>query len=339
MVKPVKIFSSYYFTEFSLIFISFEILHFLIIGFNFQFLIASVATVFLLLILHRILSRRREAAVTQIRNVIRGINRNEFSSPGELILDESLASLQFEIREMYKKMKGDIEYLKKLERVRTEFLANVSHELRTPIFTIQGYLETLLNGALDDDKVNMMFLNKAIRHTENLNHLLNDLIDISMIESGEMKMTFRYFNIAEFLKPVLDEYGATAEGKGLELKGNYIREGLRLLGDKVKLKQVFANLIENAIKYTEEGKIEVIVEEEENSAKIIVKDTGIGLSGEDIERVFERFYRVDKGRSREIGGTGLGLAIVKHIVEAHSSKIKVKSELNKGTEIWFRLKK
>jgi two-component system, OmpR family, phosphate regulon sensor histidine kinase PhoR len=338
-MKIIRLFGSKYFLEFLLVFISFEVLFLLILGFNAKFLIESSVTLVLLLILLKILSKRRDVAISQIKNVITGINKNEFVSPKEIILDESLSDLQTEIRNMYKKMRSDIEYLKKLERVRTEFLANVSHELRTPIFTIQGYLETLLNGAISDDKVNLMFLNKAVRHTENLNHLLNDLIDISMIESGEMKMNFVHFKIGEYLESLFREFVPLAESRDLELKHNYIRGDLEVYGDKVKLKQVFANLIGNAIKYTEKGTIEVNVEERENSVRIIVKDTGIGLAEEDTTRIFERFYRTDKARSREMGGTGLGLAIAKHIVEAHGSRIKVRSELNVGTEFFFKLKK
>lgn len=338
-MKIIRLFGSKYFLEFLLIFVSFEILFFFLIGFNEKFHIASSVSLLLLLFLLKILSTRREQSINRIKNVITGINKNEFSSPKEIILDESLSDLQTEIRNMYKKMRSDIEYLKKLERVRTEFLANVSHELRTPIFTIQGYLETLLDGAINDDKVNLTFLNKAVRHTENLNHLLNDLIDISMIESGEMKMNFVRFKIGEYLETILKEFTPLAQNRDLELKHNYIRNDLEVYGDKAKLKQVFSNLIGNAIKYTEKGTIDVIVEERENSVRIIVKDTGIGLTEEDTTRIFERFYRTDKARSREMGGTGLGLAIAKHIVEAHGSKIKVRSELNVGTEFYFKLKK
>lgn len=338
-MKVFSLLGSRYFPEFSLIFILFEIMFYILTGFNRDFIIVSGVTFMLLSILLSILTERRERAVKKIKAVIKGINRNEFSSPEEIVLEGSLHDLELEIRKMYNKMRSDIEYLKKLEKIRTEFLANVSHELRTPIFTIQGYLETLLNGAMDDPSVNTMFLKKAIRHTGNLSNLLNDLIDISMIESGQMKMTFVHFKVDEFMQNIIKEFAPLAASKGLELRDNTIREGLQLYADKPKLKQVLGNLIQNAIKYTERGKIELIVEEEEKSAKIIVRDSGIGISTEDTQRIFERFYRVDKTRSREIGGTGLGLAIVKHIVEAHGSKIEVNSEINKGTEFSFRLRK
>jgi two-component system, OmpR family, phosphate regulon sensor histidine kinase PhoR len=274
-----------------------------------------------------------------IKEVIHSIRKNEIISPGEIILNENLASLQEEIKAMFFRTQNDIENLKKLERIRTEFLGNVSHELRTPIFAIQGFLETLLNGAIDDPKVNRSFLEKANRHTENLNHLLNDLIDISMIESGEMRMSFRYFPVKEFLDNITAGFISLAEDKKLLLTLYPVDEHLEVLGDKNKLTQVLSNLIQNAIKYTEQGKVEIITEEDSKFVKFIIKDTGIGISQENLGRIFERFFRVDKDRSRLVGGTGLGLAIAKHIIEAHGSKIEVESEPGKGSLFSFKLKK
>ncbi|MGE5679503.1 MAG: sensor histidine kinase [Bacillota bacterium] len=281
--------------------------------------------------------RRKE--LTAIRDVIRSITNKQFSSSDEILLDSNLIEIEEDIKLMFMQSKRDIEYLKRLEQVRTEFLGNVSHELRTPIFSIQGYLETLLEGALYDEKVNRIFLAKANHHVHNLNNLLNDLIDISMIESGEMNLSFRYFSIEELLSEIINDLGPLAEEKSLNLKLISERRDLLVLGDKNKLKQVFVNLIQNAIKYTENGKVEIIVIEEHKTVFLSVKDTGIGISNKDLNRIFERFYRVDKDRSRAAGGTGLGLAIVKHIVEAHESKIEVKSEPGKGSEFFFRIKK
>jgi len=282
---------------------------------------------------------KRNKELNAIKSVISGIRRNIFNLPEDIKLSYNLHSLQEEIQQMFEKERSDIEYLKKLERIRTEFLANVSHELRTPIFAIQGYIETLLDGAIDDEKVNKNFLDKANQHTINLSNLLNDLIDISMIESGEMRMSYRYFNINDYINQIIQEMMPLAKEKKIELIYHPAGEGLQLFGDKARLKQAFVNLITNAIKYTEQGKVEVLIEEEQKHGKIITRDTGIGIPPEDINRIFERFYRVDKARSRDIGGTGLGLAIVKHIIEAHNSKIEVKSELGVGSEFSFRLKK
>lgn len=237
-------------------------------------------------------------------------------------------------------LKEDIAKLEKLERVRSEFLANVSHELRTPIFSIQGFIETLIDGAIDDENVNRDFLQKAYQHSERLNTLLNDLIEISRIESGEMRMSFRYFDISQFLSTLTEEMQPIAKKKDILLEYRSDSHEVLVLGDRDRLRQAISNLIDNSIKYTDRGgKIEVGFAELPNSVRVFVRDNGTGIGEEHLARIFERFYRVDKDRSRSVGGTGLGLAIVKHIVEAHNSKIDVKSELGKGSEFSFFLKK
>ncbi len=283
--------------------------------------------------------QRKRLELEKIREVIQKIRTNAFTSADEISLSKDLVKLEEEIKSMFLKTKEDIANLKKIEKYRTEFLGNVSHELRTPIFAIQGYIETLLDGALEDKNVNRNFLEKANRHTQNLNSLLNDLIDISMIESGQMLFSYRYFNAWEFLEGIVNELKPHAEKKNLDLILLQFDKTLQLLGDKQRLKQAMTNLIVNAIKYTETGKVEVGIEEEEQFGSVFVNDTGIGISVSDLNRIFERFYRVDKDRSRELGGTGLGLAIVKHIVEAHGSKIEVKSQVGKGSNFSFKLKK
>ncbi len=286
-----------------------------------------------------LLGRKRNRELNEIKMLINNITNNRFATPEQISLSKNLLSLQEEIKQMFEKNKSDIEYLKRLERMRTEFLANVSHELRTPIFAIQGFIETLMDGAINDEKVNRYFLEKANHHTLNLSNLLNDLIDISMIESGEMRMSYRYFYLDEYLKEIVQEHLQMAEEKNISLVYNPARNNLQVFGDKNKLKQVFINLITNAIKYTEKGTVEIFVREEQKHVNIAIRDTGIGIPEEELNRIFERFYRVDKARSRAVGGTGLGLAIVKHIIEAHGSKIEVKSKVDKGTEFSFRLKK
>lgn len=306
--------------------------------------IKQIFTLFIILVVLTVVAlsyvgKKRNREISNIKNIINAIRKNKFKSPEEIKLEKQLVELEGEIKSMFLRTQNDIANLKKLEKVRTEFLGNVSHELRTPIFAIQGYLETLLGGALDDKRVNRNFLEKANHHTNNLNTLLNELIDISMIESGQMHMSFRYFNIAEYLEQICADLRLQAEEKNLELILHPIKPGLQLFGDKAKLKQVLVNLIQNSIKYTEKGKVEVLVDESKKQGRIIIKDTGIGISDEDLDRIFERFYRVDKDRSRAVGGTGLGLAIVKHIIEAHGSRIEVKSKVGEGSEFSFTLKK
>ncbi len=305
----------------------------------YQILLTTFILLFINLFLLNFIGKKRKEELNEIKEIIFKIRNKDFDNPGEIRLNKNLSGIEEEIQKMFLRSKEDIEYLKRLERIRTEFLANVSHELRTPIFAIQGYIETLLNGAINDKKVNLSFLEKANNHTINLSNLLNDLIDISMIESGEMRMSYRYFKIGDELKNLINELLPQATDKGINLILHPVKENLQLFGDKNKLRQVFINLIQNAVKYTEKGSVEIIVSEEGKFGKIIVRDTGLGITPEDLPRIFERFYRVDKNRSREVGGTGLGLAIAKHIVEAHGSKIEVKSEPGVGSEFSFKLKK
>ena len=328
-----------YFREFILFLILVVIIIFLLI----EKLSLSIPLILLLvvvgIIILNLIGRRRIKEVDEIKYIVSSIRQSKYQSSEEIVLSKHLSGLENEIKEMFEKAKSDIEYLERLQRMRSQFLANVSHELRTPIFSIQGYLETLLNGAMDDPKVNKHFLQKADQHTVNLSNLLNDLIDISMIESGEMRMSYRYFDINHFIKNIIEEFSLMAEEKKIRLTFNPTNESLQVCGDKEKLRQVFVNLLQNAIKYTDEGSVEILIEGEKKFVNIAIKDTGIGIPEEDLNRVFERFYRVDKARSRAVGGTGLGLAIVKHIIEAHNSKIIVQSKLGEGSVFSFKLKK
>lgn len=231
------------------------------------------------------------------------------------------------------------EDMQRLQQVRSQFLGNVSHELRTPIFAIQGYLETLLDGALDDTKVRRAFVEKAYNNTKRLGTLLNDLMDISRIESGEMRMSFRYFNVMDVIRDILQQLEMYARQHDVRLSTEE-QEEVMVFGDKERIAQVLANLISNAIKYNKPGgSVHIGVQQQPDEVQIAVSDTGMGIAPEHHSRVFERFYRVDTNRSRTAGGTGLGLAIVKHILEAHNTTITLQSEEGKGTTISFALKK
>jgi len=242
---------------------------------------------------------------------------------------------------MLDSFRADIVQLEKLERVRSEFLGNVSHELRTPLFTTQGLIETLLHGAVDDKKVNRDFLQKALNNIERLNLLLEELIDISRIESGEMKLRLRFFDIVPLIVEAVQAEQMHAEQSNvtLMLKGE-TNKSIEVFRDKERLRQVLINLINNAIKYSEANdSVTVKFSEQSNSVELCVEDTGIGIAPQHLSRIFERFYRVDKDRSRDVGGSGLGLAIVKHIIEAHDSTINVESTVGVGTKFTFLVKK
>lgn len=244
------------------------------------------------------------------------------------------------INRMADKAGTDIAELRRLERVRSEFVANVSHELRTPIFSVQGYLETLLDGALDDPEVRQQFVEKAYSNAMRLNALLSDLIDISRIESGELRLSFRYFNIASVLHDLVQtmEIRATQRRVTVTLDPS-MPDDVNVYGDKERLTQVLTNLIDNAMKYNvPEGTVTVSAVRRAEDVLVTIRDTGLGIPKEHVARIFERFYRVDKDRSRAVGGTGLGLAIVKHILEAHQSHVHVDSEPGRGTTISFTLR-
>lgn len=260
---------------------------------------------------------------------------------------EELKELAETIDAIARKQRLDLEARQRLERMRSEFLANVSHELRTPIFAVQGFIETLLDGAIDDPAVNRKFLERARSQADRLNNLLSDLIDISRIESGEMRMQFRMFDLQPLLREFTQEMQPLARAKGIELyfTGNVLpHHEADVYADKDRIKQILVNLVDNAIKYSEGSsaiKIELLnAEPDAKHVTVRVTDTGIGIAREHLPRLFERFYRVDKDRARSSpGGTGLGLAIVKHITEAHLGKISVTSELGKGSTFAFTLGK
>jgi len=233
----------------------------------------------------------------------------------------------------------DITDMKKLEQMRKDFVANVSHELKTPITSIKGFSETLLDGAMDDKKALEAFLNIILQESDRLQSLIQDLLDLSKIEQQGFKLSIQYFCLPDTIEEVL----AIVQGKAAEKEIKLVyekNEPIMIEADADRLKQVFLNLITNAIAYTpKEGSI--ILSATENDSRIIIKikDTGIGIEKKEIPRIFERFYRVDKARSRNSGGTGLGLAIVKHIIEAHKGSIIVKSEIGKGTIFIIELNK
>jgi two-component system, OmpR family, phosphate regulon sensor histidine kinase PhoR len=302
--------------------------------------ILSTALVFLFEEIFHYYSNQQAKILTTIVDALQRISAGDLSVQLPKTGSPELKQISELTNQIVGNLKRDIAKFEKLERVRSEFLANVSHELRTPIFSIQGFIETLIDGAMDDPKVNREFLQKAYEHSERLNTLLNDLIEISRIESGEMRMSFRYFDITKFLGNVIEEVLPKVEKKSLEIVQCTNSDEVLVLGDKERIRQVLYNLIDNSIKYTDDGgKIEVGFDELPNSVRLFVRDNGAGIAEEHLSRIFERFYRVDKDRSRSVGGTGLGLAIVKHIIEAHNSKVEVRSEPGKGSEFSFTLKK
>jgi two-component system phosphate regulon sensor histidine kinase PhoR len=234
----------------------------------------------------------------------------------------------------------EITELRRLEQVRTEFIANVSHELRTPLTAMQGYLETLLGGGLEDRENARRFLDIAFRHTERLGRLVNDLTDLSNIELGRVTLRLEPTPLGEVVESVLAIIRPRAEGGRVVLDAT-LPSGLpRVLADRDRLAQILINLVDNAVKYTPpEGRVTLAASAAKDGwVELSVTDTGVGIPASDLPRITERFYRVDKARSRELGGTGLGLAIVKHLVIAHGGLLRIDSELGRGTRVRVTLK-
>lgn len=232
----------------------------------------------------------------------------------------------------------EIAELKRMEEFRREFIADVSHELKTPIFAAQGFVHTLLDGAVEDKNVRSKFLKKAAKSLDGLDILVQDLLTISQMETGEIKMHPEDFNIVNLAREVLDQVEGKADKRMIDLVFEKTEEPIYVYADYQRIYQVLSNLVTNGIKYTQKGgQVKVSFIKEEEYVTIMTEDNGLGIPTEDIGRIFERFYRVDKSRSKAKGGTGLGLSIVKHILEGHQSKIEVESEEGAGSKFWFKL--
>jgi len=234
----------------------------------------------------------------------------------------------------------EVELLKENERYRREFLQNLSHEVKTPVFAIQGFIDTLLQGAMEDPETNKRFLQKASKNVDRLVNLIQDLDQISKLERGELQLNKSFFIIQEIMKEVFETLVFKAEAANISFA---IKKGcetpLTVFADKEKIRQVLTNLVDNAIKYGKHGGSVVASMYNTDDTRILVEisDDGIGIAEKNLDRIFERFYRTQEGRSRDVTGSGLGLSICKHIIEAHGNTIHVRSKEDVGTTIGFTL--
>lgn len=232
----------------------------------------------------------------------------------------------------------DITRLNQLERIRTDFIANVSHEIKTPITAIRGFTETLLETAMNDKENAAKFLQMIKNHSERLNSLVDDLLTLSRIELGDIRVQKTVIDIEEIIDTVISTFREISQKKGLYLKKNIPEEKISIFADKNRLIQILLNLVDNGIKFTEHGGVTIGITKINNNTVIFVEDTGIGIPPLHLNRIGERFYRVDRARSRELGGTGLGLAIVKHLLKAHGWDMKIESIQEKGTKFSIIIK-
>ena len=234
----------------------------------------------------------------------------------------------------------DITEMKKLEQMRKDFVANVSHEIKTPVTSIKGFAETLMDGAMNNKETLEAFLSIILKESDRLQSLIQDLLELSKIEQQGFQLNLQQVDLNDLLHEVVTLLIGKAQAKNIHLELTTNGIPVRIKGDLDRLKQVFINIVSNAINYTPaDGYVTVSVRDLGDLAQVLVKDSGVGIEKEEIPRIFERFYRVDRARSRDSGGTGLGLAIVKHLIEAHHGNIHVKSEVGKGSEFIIELKK
>ena len=255
--------------------------------------------------------------------------------------NQGLKDVENDVLQWVQDKKDEIEKLKESEIYRREFVGNVSHELKTPIFNIQGYILTLLEGGMDDPIINKEYLVRAEKNINRMISIVEDLETISLLESGQLKLQHEKFDVVLLMKEVMEALEIKAQKKNIKInfETNYVQPIL-VFADRERIRQVLTNLTDNSIKYNNVGGTTKIgFFDMDDNILVEVEDNGIGISTEHISRIFERFYRVDKSRSREQGGSGLGLAIVKHIIDAHTQNINVKSTIGIGTNFAFTLKK
>lgn len=282
-----------------------------------------------------------ERKVRLIYRTIHNLKLELKKEPHKADLDEDVfTKIREEVIEWDKSNRKEIERLTDQEKFRREFIGNISHELKTPIFNIQGYILTLLEGGLEDARINRSFLIKAEKSIDRMIEMVDDLDQISKLESNRIELSLQRFNLIELTNDVIDSLEYKAKKRKIKV---HIANGHRpvyVYADPSKISQVLTNLIINSINYgREEGETKIQFHDLDENIMIEITDNGRGIAEEHLPRLFERFYRIDKGRSRAEGGSGLGLAIVKHIIEAHQQTINVSSELEKGSVFSFTVKK
>jgi two-component system, OmpR family, phosphate regulon sensor histidine kinase PhoR len=301
------------------------------------FLISFITAITLFILVNFFVLKK----VNKLFTIVKTFRANsDHPSPSPKYSINEIHNLELEILAWADDRKDEIERLKKLEVYRKEFLGNVSHELKTPIFNIQGYVLTLLDGGLEDPTINRNYLERAEKSIDRMITIVDDLEAISQLETGELQIDPERFDIVSLAKDVGDAQEMKASAKGIVLTFPEEAKPVFVYADRFRIRQVFVNLIVNSVKYGKEyGETKIRFYDVGENIVVEIADNGIGIEKQHLARLFERFYRVDKSRSREQGGTGLGLAIVKHIIEAHNQTINVMSTEGAGTVFTFTMKK
>lgn len=302
-----------------------------------SFCISFSVSYLLVFIVLEFLIFREVSRIHKLMNKLKKRELSKITKPKAAQINP-LKNINDEIFSFAELKQREIDELKKLEAFRKEFIADVSHELKTPIFAAQGFVHTLLDGAVNDKSVRIKFLNKAAKSLDGLDTLVHDLLTLSHIETGQIKMHFEQIDLYDLTEEVFEQIESKADKRGVPLRIDSHQKKVYVYADWQRITQVMTNLITNAVHHSFEGK-EVVVRFEvtKKNVGISVIDQGEGIPSEDQKRIFERFYRVDKSRSREKGGTGLGLAIVKHILDGHQTKAEVVSNVGQGSTFSFKL--
>lgn len=312
------------------------------VGYHLVILIGILELGFSFFIIHYTFNRYHYSNVKLIYKNILQLKTSRINPLKKKIRDEEVVpEINRILIDWEKEQKEEIDHLKQLEIYRKEFLGNVSHELKTPIFSVQGYIHTLIDGGIEDQDINQLYLNKAAKSLDRLISIVEDLESISKLEAGELIIEAQTFDINDLTKEVIESLELRAKERNIILLiEDASNKPFYVYADKERIRQVLVNLMVNAIKYGKQnGSTTISFDDSKELVNVNVADDGIGIDKQDLPRLFERFYRVDKSRSREQGGTGLGLAIVKHIIEAHNQKIGVTSKPGEGTTFTFSLKK
>ncbi len=297
-------------------------------------LFGVISAVVIALIVAYFVSRNITSPIMQMQQTAERFSRGDFSVKLKIKSKDELGQLARSLNTMADELQQKIENLKRMDTIRTDFVANVSHELKTPLTLIKGYIETLEGKSMDDKEESARFISIIKEHSDRLGHIIDDLLSLSELELSKDCVNKTEFDLEKLMDEILLGFGRALAEKKQALTIDSQGSDFIIKADRDKIEQVFVNLIDNAIKYTKEtGRIELSIVEHSQEVSVSVRDNGIGIPKEDIDRVFERFYRVDKARSRRLGGTGLGLSIAKHIVLVHNGNIIIESELHQGTKV------
>jgi signal transduction histidine kinase len=303
-------------------------------------LLGAAAALVIALTIAYFVSKSMTSPIREMKEIAQRLASGDFSRKVRIKNKDELGELAKSLNTMAGELQSKMENLKRMDRVRTDFVANVSHELKTPLTLIKGYIETLEDKAISDKEKAGKFISIIKDHTNRLSNIIDDLLSLSELELSRDSIEKSEFDLKSLMDDIVLGFGHALAAKRQELTIEPQGSNFKISADRDKIEQVFVNLIDNAIKYTKDGgRIRVCLVQQNGDVVVTVEDNGIGIQDEHLDRVFERFYRVDKARSRKLGGTGLGLGIAKHIVLAHKGGIRIESDTGKGTKVFVTLPK